>query len=67
MLAIALLGSAVVVGCGSDVGVKVEPSTAQSYISGSPQERMARVQSDASLTPAEKERRIKFLKEKFHL
>jgi len=67
MLATALLGAAVLVGCGSDVGVKVEPNTVSTYVSGTPQERIARVEADASIPAAEKARRIKWIKEKNHL
>jgi hypothetical protein len=56
------------IGCGSDVGVKVEPMTAQSHVlPGTPEQRIAAIQADPQMSAVEKQRRITAIKERNHL
>ncbi|HWD38758.1 MAG TPA: hypothetical protein VG944_07910 [Fimbriimonas sp.] len=56
------------VGCGSDVGVHVDPvKSGAAYVTGTPQERIQRITNDASMPEAEKQRRIAYIKQKFNI
>lgn len=65
----ATLALVAMAGCSSDVGVQVEPvkGGGASYVSGTPQERIARVQADTTMPESEKQVRIKAIKERNHL
>ena len=75
MKAIQILGLCAVValpvlltGCGSDVGVQVQPMTAKDHVMpGTPEERIKAIQADTQISAVEKQRRIDYLKKKFHV
>lgn len=58
-----------VTGCGSgEAGVKVEPMSAKDHVMpGSPQERIAAIQADPTMSEIEKNRRISAIKQRNHL
>jgi len=64
ILAIAVSGL-FVVGCGESVPVNPMPKDGSNpHVSGTPQERIQRIESDPQLTPEEKAQRIKVVKER---
>ena len=57
-----------VAGCSDGVPENPKPADGtNSHVSGSPEERIARIQNDASLSPEERARRIQVVKDRNHI
>lgn len=62
------MATLLVAGCEPSVPVNPKPADgSNSHVSGTPEERIARIEKDETLTPEERTRRINVIKQRFNL